>query len=322
MQISWQKIASVTLMIAVLAFCGIGCSKKNETNNEGLKVISNTHYTAPAKADVPNRYENVTGAALFSISGELKEQLALLNEKTPLGSDQFFVLLNPKVPTEGILVKSPTPIDTNITSMSNHQIAVTGNVVIIDVPDCPLVDCFLEKYGFSLAGDSKNRAVYIDAEYIDDPESLPRGTVSTSVTTTATPEAGPSSSTSATPGVTEPPAAELTHPAEEAPASNNTPETASSQPASDAPAAIPASEKSHSLQVTPAPQMSQPTHHQPVPSAQVKAPAVAEQAAATEKIAPAEAANDTPQDVAPTAQPLSSLPLPQDVVPTPQTLEQ
>ena len=322
MQISWQKIASLTIVIAVLAFCGIGCSKKAENNPDELKAISNTHYTAPPKSGIPSRYENVTGVALFSISGELKEQLALLNEKTPMGSDQFFVLLNPKVPTEGILVKSPTPIDMSVTSMSNHQIAVTGKVVTIDVPDCPLVDCFQEKYGFVLAGDSKNCAVYIDAESINDPEAISRKSIPANATpaekaeATPDPTATPDPEATANSDAAEPLEAELPNPTEASNVNGAIPEAATAQPVQDAPVAVPASEKTHSLQVTPAPKAKQ-----PAPSAQVQAPAAAESTVPATTSAPAEAANDIPQDIAPTAQPLSSVPLPQDVEPTAQAIQ-
>ena len=335
MKLTSKMLFSLGLMAAVLGLFTSACSKKAEDTSNGGIVISDTHYTSPSKSAVPSRYSNVSGVALVSITKELQEQLALLNEKTPLGSDRFFVLLNPKVPTEGILVRSPDSIDVTAEGFSNHKISVTGNVIAIDQPNSPLVNCFTDKYGFTLAGDAQGRAVYIDAERLDDPDAK-----DVKSTKAANGEAGEAPQTIELIGGEHPLTSSASPDAAESKQDPETPEAPAAPSAAEPdngpaldeaareagqPADVPVSQKAHSLNVTPAAPQA-PVTQQAVPQNAPQAPAQAapaqsepahETAAAAE--APAEPA--VPQDIAPTAQAISAPPVPQDIAPTSAPLE-
>ena len=334
---SYKKILCLALVAGTLSLFVAACTK-TDTPAAQSNTVSNTAYSAPASASVPTRYENVKGVALFSISGELKEKLALLNEKTPIGSDRFFVLLNPKVPTEGILVRSPNALNLDPEGLSNHQIAITGNVITIDSTESGLPECFVEKYGFSLACDGQKRAIYIDAESIDDPDSKP------AASSEAKPAAPADPNGEAANNESEPQTVELISPdnpltsdsvsseaiveklpnptdiaaPEQKPADSETAASQASQPEKLPQAG---SAKSHSLNVTPmAPKASAPAKQAPAEQAAPPAPEAPAETAANTDAAQDSALSQT-QDIAPTAQPLSAPPIPQDIAPTSQPLE-
>ena len=341
MKSRYKQIFNLTLTAAALALFTWACTQPGTPGSSG-STISNANYSAPAGANIPTRYERVTGVALYSVAAELKEKLTLLADKTPEGSDRFFVLLNPKLPTEGILVRAPHAIDTTPENLSNHRLAITGNVVAIDKTDSGLTECFVEKYGFSLAGDAQKRPIYIDAEIIDDPDAKSKPEPAGQ---TAAPEAAENGNAGAAEKAPEPavPAASVSEqpaqPAGEAPA----PITYEAAPASsaaasgqtapaeaDKPADIAVRDKSHSLNVTPMAPKAKAAAETKAAEPQSSAAAVpapeqtaAETAAKTETAANIEVTQEpaAAQDIAPTAQPLQAPPAPQDVAPTSQPLE-
>ncbi|MDO5295270.1 MAG: hypothetical protein Q4F00_01315 [bacterium] len=350
MTITCKKAFNLAVAFTVIALLSLACTQQPGNTPNAGNTLSNTNYAAPSSGSIPTRFENVTGVALYSVSAELKDQLALLADKTPLGSDRFFVLLNPKQPTEGILVRSPQAIDTTPESLSNHRLAITGNVITIDKTDSGLTECFVEKYGFSLAGDAQKRPIYIDAEIIDDPDAkktapqnnqqtpVPTAAETTAAEATAAPaESSPEASPSAEAASI--PAEQIPAPQTESAGQENAaasvpaaavpaePATATSQTAvneASSPAAVPVQEKSHSLNVTPmAPKAKESKPAEAVSSPAAAAPSTAEQPKAETAAKTAEAHQETavPQDIAPTAQPLNAAPLPQDVAPTSQPLE-
>lgn len=347
MTITYKKAFNLAVAFTVLALLSLACTQQPGNTPNAGNTLSNTNYAAPSSGSMPTRFENVTGVALYSVSAELKDQLAQLADKTPLGSDRFFVLLNPKQPTEGILVRSPQAIDTTPESLSNHRLAITGNVITIDKTDSGLTECFVEKYGFSLAGDAQKRPIYIDAELIDDPDAkktapqnnqqtpVPTAAETTAAQAESSPEASPSAESVSSPAEQIPapqtesagqenaaasvPAPAAAVPAEPAPATSQTAVNEASSPA-----AVPVQEKSHSLNVTPmAPKAKESKPAEAVSSPAAAIPATAEQPKAETAAKTAESHQETavPQDIAPTAQPLNAAPIPQDVAPTSQPLE-
>ena len=343
MNINYKKALSLAIAVTSLALSGLACAKPDTpTSAVSGTTISNTTYTASDKASVPTRFENVTGMALYSVNAELKEQLALLADKTPAGSERFFVLLNPKMPTEGILVRSPQSIDTTPENLSNHRIAVTGNVVTIDKTDSGLTECFTEKYGFSLAGDAQKRPIYIDAEIIDDPDAKKPEETSARPGTSAAPSAGGAeagSSPAAAPETAgavpeQDGAAQTAQPENASPSAPSAAvpaqDSAAAAPAQTAvseaarPADIPVQDKAHSLNVTPmAPKAKAPQAAESAAAPAAASSPVQEQPKAETAANTAEAVQEAavPQDIAPTSQPISAPPVPQDVAPTSQPLE-
>ena len=344
MNFNYKKMLCLAVAAATLALSGSACTKPDAPVSVQGSTLSNTTYAAADKASVPTRFENVTGVALYSVNAELKEQLALLADKTPAGSERFFVLLNPKMPTEGILVRSPQAIDTTPENLSNHRIAVTGNVITIDKTDSGLTDCFTEKYGFSLAGDAQKRPVYVDAEIIDDPDAKRPDVPSGQSGAVSAPAGGGADAAGSAPAAdthnaagnvqestgtsqavqseAEPPSV----PSAAAPAPAGTAQVSAQTAVSEAdrPADVPVQNKAHSLNVTPmapkaqASQTAETTAAPAAPASPAQEHPQSETAANTSETAQDAAA---PQDIAPTSQPLSAPPVPQDVAPTSQPLE-
>ncbi len=331
MKLAKRSLLTLVILTLALACLALGCSKQEAESTSTL--VANTSFSAPNKEALPTRYQNVSGVALYSISNELREQLALLGAKAPMGIDSFFVLLSPKNPTEGILVKSPTPMQSLQDGLSNHTIYVTGNLVLIDQPKCAITDHFLEKYGFTLACDSTGRAAYIEAEQINDPDSqssAPDAAASPAAsprTVELIKETTPLSATDDNANGQEASEPELlpditTAPEAKQVESHNVadvPPTESSAPQDPERSSVP-----HRLSVTPIASHQAPAAAPAEPAAPSQPAAASATTSESVPSAPAQESADNaavPEAIAPTAQPLSSAPAPQDVAPTSNPLQ-
>lgn len=151
------------LSLALFAVLGllVACSQKVAPPEEKGLVMKDVTFETPKT--IPTRYEDVTGTSFFTASSNIKEQLALMAEKAPMGIDSFFILINPKKPTEGILAKAKGDIATEIIEAQvSRKMAITGNVSSIACPN--LVKYCHENYGIDIAADAQGNPIFIDCE--------------------------------------------------------------------------------------------------------------------------------------------------------------
>lgn len=148
-------------LIGAMALLTSACSKGNSNGPANKNVVKNSTFklTAPSA----DRYENVEGTALYSAAPDITERLAALGGKAPNNIKAFFILLNPKTPSEAILVKAPSDIPEDIyKNQSSSVIVVTGNVNSVDCQ--PLAAYMKESLGVDLALTASGELAYIEAE--------------------------------------------------------------------------------------------------------------------------------------------------------------
>lgn len=148
-------------LIGVMALLTSACSKNTSGGSEIKNVVKNSSFklTAPAA----DRYENVEGTALYSAAPDITERLAALGGKAPDNIKAFFILLNPKTPSEAILVRANSDVpEEAYKNQSSSIIIVTGDVKAIDCQ--PLAAYMKETLGVDLALTASGELAYIDAE--------------------------------------------------------------------------------------------------------------------------------------------------------------
>ena len=148
-------------LIGAMALLTSACSKSTSNGSATKNVVKNSTFklTSPSA----DRYENVEGTALYSAAPDITERLAALGGKAPEGIKAFFILLNPKTPSEAILVKAPSDIPEEVyKNQSSSVIVVTGNVKSVDCQ--PLAAYIKESLGVNLALTASGELAYIDAE--------------------------------------------------------------------------------------------------------------------------------------------------------------
>jgi len=149
---SW--LLSAAVLLSLLAACGT-----RSAQNPPL-VVKQTSYQAPSA--LPSRYEGIQGVALFDVSAGLGGLLAGLTTPPP-AFNSFFILLNPRKPTEGILVcAGPNLQDGVIQAQSSRSVQITGNVRTM--ADNTVATFVEETYGISLARDARGATAWIENE--------------------------------------------------------------------------------------------------------------------------------------------------------------
>lgn len=148
------------LLLCALATLTLACSRSTPNNNpQNIIQNSNFRLTAPAA----DRYENIEGTALYNVAPDLSEYLAALGPQAPAHLKAFFILLNPKAPSEAILVQAPSDIPQEaIKNQASSVIVLTGNVKGIK---CPALSAYVkESLGADLATTANGDLAYIEAE--------------------------------------------------------------------------------------------------------------------------------------------------------------
>ena len=136
------------------------CSPKSNSADMPENVAKDVSFSITAS--VPSKFENVEGTALFSASSDLKEQLVLLQEKAPMGVNAFYILLNSRKPTEGILVKAQEDISSElINSQTSKKIKISGPVK--ELPACDLDKYCMDKYSITLAKNSAGNIIWVES---------------------------------------------------------------------------------------------------------------------------------------------------------------
>ena len=155
---------SLFLLIALLGAIALltsACSKGTSKGTGAQTIVKNSHFkmTAPAA----DRYENIEGTALYSAAPDITERLAALGGKAPENIRAFFILLNPKAPSEAILVRAASDVPEDAyKNQSSSIIVVTGDVKSVDCQ--PLAAYMKETLGVDLALTASGELAYIDAE--------------------------------------------------------------------------------------------------------------------------------------------------------------
>ncbi len=155
---------SVFLLIALvgaIALLTSACSKGPSKTAGAKNIVRNSNFklTAPAA----DRYESIEGTALYSAAPDITERLAALGGKAPTNIRAFFILLNPKTPSEAILVRAMSDVpEEAYKNQSSSVIVVTGDVKSVDCQ--PLAAYMKESLGVDLALTSSGELAYIDAE--------------------------------------------------------------------------------------------------------------------------------------------------------------
>lgn len=342
----YRKATVFPISIIIIIFVGLAVWRSTSTTGP-TQQVSGGNYTAPQATSIPKRYQNIKGVALYSVAAEINEQLASLGAQAPSGSDRFFVLLNPKVPTEGILVQSNTALPSADSGLSNHTLTVSGNVATIPQPQSAMAKYFQEKYGFSLACDGQGQVIYIIAEELLDPDSTPTpaasspdGSIPPTPTTiellpqnevlsgTAEPDA--LAPTSTPNGETSSPSPDIAEPSTvsddtTSKATGSTPSPSDSQETSqinerDALPEHRATPKG--LSITPRAKVSAGRNASPETREQVSKPSVATSSSnpTTASTIPTSTAAPAPENIVPTPQHIEADPEPSDIAPTPTTL--
>jgi len=151
-RLMWTLSAALCLLLAVA--CG------NREEEAPPLIIQGTQYESTSVK--PARFEKVEGTALFEVSPQLAAMLAAA-EKPPAGLQNFFILLNPRNPIEGILVGAGTSVDSELLQkQASRVVTVTGDVKVVAAPDLPAF--IQDQFGISLARDEKGSPLWIDNE--------------------------------------------------------------------------------------------------------------------------------------------------------------
>lgn len=145
------------LAVALVALSLLSCGGRSaETPRE---TVANKDYAA--SKTVPGRFENVAGTAYFSATGDLATQLGAAGAQAPGGLDSFFILLNPKVPTEGILVRAGSSVPEDLVrQQASRKLTVTGDIKAHADP--ALLKYVQERHGIDLARDEKDSPLWVD----------------------------------------------------------------------------------------------------------------------------------------------------------------
>lgn len=145
------------LALALLAVTLLSCGGRSaETPRQ---TVSNTEYAA--SQGVPGRFDNVSGTAYFSATADLATQLGAAGANAPGGFNSFFILLNPKVPTDGILVRAGSSVPEDLVQQQvSRKLTVTGDVK--SHPDPALLKYMQERHGINLARDEKGNPLWVD----------------------------------------------------------------------------------------------------------------------------------------------------------------
>ncbi len=147
-------VLSAALLLQMALACG------NREPEPPPLVVQGTRYESSSV--LPTRFEKVEGTALFEFSSQLAALLAAA-ETPPPGLQNFFILLNPRNPTEGILVHAGMTIDPGLLEhQSSRMVTVTGDVKVVPAPD--VASFMQEQFGISLARDEKGYPAWIDNE--------------------------------------------------------------------------------------------------------------------------------------------------------------
>lgn len=150
-----MKLKALALL-ALLAL--VACGRAEEAPKQTLKDAPYQASTA-----LPDRVENLSGTAFFNVSEELATRLGAAGEKAPGGIDSFFVLLNSKNPTEGVLVRAGSSIPKGlIQQQDSRKLAVTGDVKRLEDPS--VLTHVQERFEVSLARDAQGFPLWIDNE--------------------------------------------------------------------------------------------------------------------------------------------------------------
>jgi hypothetical protein len=151
-RLTWALGAALCLLLA------LACGNRNE--EAPPLIIQGTQYESTSV--VPARFEKVEGTALFEVSPQLAAMLAAA-EKPPVGLQSFFILLNPRNPIEGILVRAGTAVDSELLhKQTSRVVTVTGDVQVVATPD--LAAFIQDRFGISLARNEKGSPLWIDNE--------------------------------------------------------------------------------------------------------------------------------------------------------------
>lgn len=149
------SISAALLALTTLAACG------GRSAQQPAQVVKNATYQA--SQPLADRYENLEGTALFDVSSEVATRLGAAADKAPGSIDSFFILLNPKAPTEGILVRAGSQVEKGlIQKQPSRKVAVTGNVKVLE--ETTILSHFQERFGISLARNGQGNPVWIDNE--------------------------------------------------------------------------------------------------------------------------------------------------------------
>lgn len=145
------------LALGLLALTLLSCGGRSaETPRQ---TVSNTEYAA--SQGVPGRFDNVSGTAYFSATADLATQLGAAGANAPGGFNSFFILLNPKVPTDGILVRAGSSVPEDLVQQQvSRKLTVTGEVK--SHPDPALLKYMQERHGINLARDEKGNPLWVD----------------------------------------------------------------------------------------------------------------------------------------------------------------
>ncbi|MBQ7501231.1 hypothetical protein IJT93_00750 [bacterium] len=156
------KKSYISLLTAALLLSGsIACDRQPARSDAPKNIVSNTGFQSEGLA--AERYESVTGLAVYGSAGDIKVHLAALAEKAPDNIDRFFLLLNSKAPNQAILVQAPDVIPAQaIEKQISSKVTVTGSVKSVNCPD---LDSFISKnFGTDLAKTAQGELAYIAAE--------------------------------------------------------------------------------------------------------------------------------------------------------------
>ncbi|HXE73713.1 MAG TPA: hypothetical protein VNO81_13710 [Candidatus Nitrosotenuis sp.] len=150
----WQGLPGLAVLALLLA---AGCASRPAPTP--LPPLVNVSYQGQA---LPERVENLSGTALYAVASDLESQLLNLGARAPAGARAFFILLNPKDPQQGVLVRAAErlPDEVRLGEQNSKIVSVTGRVRTLEAPG--LAAYIQEKHGISLARDAEGRPQWID----------------------------------------------------------------------------------------------------------------------------------------------------------------
>lgn len=156
------KKSYLSLLIAGLLVSGTAaCFWEKPAPDAPKNIVSKTDFKSDGKA--AERYEAVTGLAVYGSASDIKVHLAALANKAPDNIGAFFLLLNSKAPNQAILVQAPSDIPAQaVEKQISSRVTVTGDVKALN---CPELDSFISKnFGTDLAKTAGGELAYIAAE--------------------------------------------------------------------------------------------------------------------------------------------------------------
>ena len=156
------KNSYISLLIAGLLVSGTAaCFWEKPAPDAPKNIVSKTDFRSDGQA--AERYEAVTGLAVYGSASDIKVHLAALANKAPDNIGAFFLLLNSKAPNQAILVQAPSEIPAQaVEKQISSKVTVTGDVKPLNCPD---LDSFISKnFGTDLAKTAGGELAYIAAE--------------------------------------------------------------------------------------------------------------------------------------------------------------